>query len=214
MAPRRLIGRFLLGFAVAFGALVAPWPGWNAAYGALFRGGAAAVFSDGHGRILVRFRRAEHPPRAEIDTEIVVADRAQIGRDGRGPANVLGLDTRSVGWIPTALVLALIVATPVGWRRQWRALVLGLAVVHVYILLVVGVYLWNETAGAVPVSFLPYWAGLGGGLEETLVTQLGPSFAVPALIWVAVTFRREDWAGFGSRVRTGADVPPAKAGPP
>ena len=169
---------------MTYGLLIAPWPGWGTVYGRFFRGLAGAVFAREQGPAIVRFRPAENPPRPVIDTEIVLADRTQIDATGHGPANILGLDTRGVAWVPTALMLALASATPLPWSRQWRVQLLGVLLVHGYLMVVVGGYLWNQSAGLVPVSFIPFWPPLGEFLEETLVTQMGPSFAVPVLLWL------------------------------
>ena len=250
----------------------------------------------GKGLVLVHFRAAEQPPRPEVDTEIVLVETARIDASGRAPARILGLDTRAVGWTPTALLLALIIASPVSWSRRWRALGWGAVLArifhsfchrnshlpagdfidgdgnwicglkqnrpseeglcdradrektagsgnphdlaglpaehsgggfasspdvparrfgprvvnslhagcrveretsglgHVYLQTVVAVYLWNQSSGAVPVSFLHFWPDLAGGLEESLVNQMGASLAIPVLIWLAVTFRADDAA--------------------
>lgn len=204
--PERWLGPAAL-FALVYTALIVPWPGVNAPYGRAFRALVGAAYSRDDARLLVYLRAAEHPPRAEIDTEIVVATKP-ANASGDLPARLLGLDTRSVGWVPLALLVALIVATPVPWRRRLVALALGLILINTYVLFVVGVYLWNETAGATTWTWLPYAPALGDALEETFVTQLGPSFVVPVLIWAAVTFRRPDWLRLFGRAK------PADADPP
>jgi hypothetical protein len=78
--------------------------------------------------------------------------------------------------------------------------------VQTYVLLVLGVYLWNQSGGRLPVAFLPFNSTLGDGLEETLVTQIGPSFVVPALIWLAVV------AAVFPRASPGAPRPKKTAG--
>jgi hypothetical protein len=93
--------------------------------------------------------------------------------------------------VPTALLLALIVATPLPWFRRWRALFVGVVLMHGYLLALVAFYLWNQSGGMAPVSFLPFWAPLGEFLEETFVGQMGPSFVVPTLIWLLVVFAME-----------------------
>jgi len=191
MPPRRLVGAFLLQFVVIYGLLIFPWPGGRATYGRFFRGVAGAVFAREQGLAIVRFRAAEKPPRPEIDLEILYAQRGQIDGAGHAPARILGLDTRGVGWVPTALLLALMAATPLPWSRRWRALLAGVALVHGYLLAVVACYLWNQSGGLVPVSFLPFWPSLGNFLEETFVGQMGPSFVVPVLIWLLVVFAVE-----------------------
>ena len=186
MPPRRLVVASLLQFVVLYGLLIVPWPGWRAAYGRFFRGVAGAVFAREQGPAFVRFRAAEKPPRPEIDLEILLAQRAEIDVAGHAPARILGLDTRGVGWVPTALLLALVAATPLPWSGRWLALLAGVVLVHGYLLAVVAGYLWNQSGGLVPVSFLPYWPSLGDFLEETFVGQMGPSFVVPVLIWLLV----------------------------
>jgi hypothetical protein len=187
---RRPIVRFICVFALVYGALIAPWPGWNSLYGRGFRFLCSEFLASENGHGAVRVRAAE--PNARLDTQILLIDPAKVDSHGKGPARILGLDSRGVGWIPTALFIALTLAAPVSWRRKGWALVLGLLAVHVYLLLTVEVYIWNESipAAAGAVSLLKR---IGNGLEETLVVQLGASFVVPTIIWLLVTFRKSDF---------------------
>ena len=191
MSPRRLVVVFLLQFVVIYGLLIVPWPGWRAGYERFFQGLAGTVLAREQGPAIVRFRPAEKPPRPEIDLEILFAQRTEIDAAGQAPTRILGLDTRGVGWVPTALLLALVAATPLPWRRRWRALLAGVVLVHGYVLAVVACYLWNQSGGLVPVSFLLFWPLLGDFLEETFVGQMGSSFVVPVLIWLLVVFAVE-----------------------
>jgi hypothetical protein len=188
MLQRRFLVAFLLQFAALYGLLIVPWPGWRSAYGRFFRGLNGAVFASESGLTIVRFRPAEKPPRPEIDTEILLANHAEINATGCGPVRILGLDSRGVGWVPTAMLAAFVVATPLPWSHRWRALLAGVLLVHGYLLALVAFYLWNQSGGMTPVSFLPFWAPLGEFLEETFVGQMGPSFVVPTLIWLLVAF--------------------------
>ena len=183
--------RFVVGFALLYGLLIAPWPGWNVCYGTCFRAMCAGCFPDSGGSRMIKFESARtgHPG---IDTSITIANRDRAGANGRVPAKVLWLDARSVGWVPTALFVALTAASPVPWRRRSLALGSGLVLVHGFILFSVGCYIWNESASLGLVALEPFWKGIAGGLEETLITQLGASFVVPSLIWLAVTFRPRD----------------------
>jgi hypothetical protein len=143
-------------------------------------------------------------PGARLDTQILLVDPAEVDSHGKTPVRILGLDSRGVGWIPTALFIALTLATPVSWRRKGWALGLGLLAVHVYLLLTVEVYIWNESipGAAGPVSLLKR---IGDGLEETLVTQLGASFVVPTIIWLLVTFRKSDLDAVQALLETKAE---------
>jgi hypothetical protein len=181
------MARFLCRFVVLYGLLIVPWPGWKAAYGRWFRGFNQLVFASNDRRIL----QFEPTPdaRSPLDTQIALANRARIDALGRAPGKRLGLDSRGVGWIPTALFAAMTLASPLGWRRRIWVLLGGLLLIHGYIVFSVGCYICNQSADLGLVTLTPLAKAVAGGLEETLVTQLGPSFAVPALLWLLLSFR-------------------------
>ena len=192
MPPRSLVFGFLSRFALTYGLLIVPWPGFNAAYGSYFRGLGQAVFAREGERRILYFEAVPKKLHRVLDTRIALANRDQFDRSGRGPGRYLELDTRGVGWVPTALVLALILATPVPWRRRGRALLWGLLVVHGYLLLCVAVYIWSNSTDLLLLTLNPFWKEVVRGLEETLLTQMGASFVEPVLIWIFVTLRRQD----------------------
>lgn len=181
MSPSRSIGRSILLFFLLYGALLAPWPGWDATYARYLRGYASLVFSTEKPAGFVRFEPAAAYARNGLDSLIVFGSENQ--------AKMLGFDSRAIGWIPTALASALILATPFGWRRRLGVLLVGLSLVHLYIVFVFGAYFWNQSAGTLPLTILPYSPAWGAGLQETLVTQMGLSIVVPVLIWLFVTRR-------------------------
>lgn len=193
MSNRRLIARYVCTFSLIYCALIAPWPSWNTLYGGWFRYFSQKLIDVGPRHQMVRLQEAK--PGARLDTEIVLIDPQALDEHGRGRARVLGLDTRGVGWIPTAFLCALVLSTPILWKRRIRALGLGLLAVHLYLALAVRAYIWNESIPSLAengVSASHFLKWLANGLEETLITQLGPSFVIPAIIWLLVTFRRED----------------------
>jgi hypothetical protein len=179
--------------AILYGLLIAPWPGWRSTYGRFFRGMSEAALGRENGKSIVRVRPAENPPRTEIDTQIVYIRRAAITPEGSAPAQILGIDSRGVGWVPTALLIALAGASPLPWLRRASALLLGILLVNGYVVFAVAVYLWNESAGMAPFSLLPYWPALGNFLEQTFMVQIGPSFAAPVLIWLLATTVAGGW---------------------
>jgi hypothetical protein len=177
--------RFVALFGLVYGALIAPWPGWKAAYGSGFRWLARECVATS-GSWTVRFRAT--PGGGPLDTQIVVFDPARADPQGHVKARLLDLDSRGVGWIPTAFLSALILASPVTWPRRLVALAAGWAALYLYLLIAVRAYIWNETLSDASALL----KAVGAGLEETLITQLGPSFVVPAILWLLVTFRQAD----------------------
>ncbi len=196
MPVRRSITRFLIQLVVVYGLLLAPWPGWREHYSSWVCGLARTVFSSEHGKLLVRFEPEGATTSHPLDTRITLANRELLAPNGSGPARILGLDAHGVGWVPTALFLALTISTPLPWRKRACAVAWGLIAIHIFLLLVIGVYVLNNIhtdSGLRVVQFSPLWKTITNGLEETFVTQMGPGFAVSVLIWLLVSFRRENW---------------------
>jgi hypothetical protein len=193
MRPRNPLVGFLCWFALIFGLLILPWPGWNDLYGQYFRELGRTAFSrDGEKRI-VRFQHHElQHGFSTLNTQMTLNNRDLIDKAGKGLTATVDLDTRSIGWVPTALTAALILATPVPWRRRWWALFGGLILIHVFILFTLQTWLWNESPELSLTTLTPFQKEITDNLEYTFLTQLGASFTVPVLIWLLVTFRRED----------------------
>jgi hypothetical protein len=203
MPPRKLILGCLGRFALVYGLLIAPWPGFNATYGRYFRALGELTFARENSRELVHFEAVPAEARHVLDTRIVLADRARLDTRGVGPMRYLELDSRGVGWVPTAMTIALVLATPVPWWRRGRALFGSLLAAHGFILFSVAAYIWNASAGISLITFSPFWKQMAEGLEETLITQMGASFVGPVLIWVLVTVRAQDLKAWRSN---GEDV--------
>jgi hypothetical protein len=198
-AGGNLFLRFLLTFGLIFAVLIAPWPGWNEAYGDYFRAFADGGLNAAGGEQMVRLSvNLQDPGSPNLDTRIKLGNRKLLDASGRGLLVTTGLDSRSIGWVPTALTLALILATPIPWRRRAIALLGGLVLIHAFILLSLQAWIWDSGPGVNLGSSSPHWAAIAEGLDFTLIHQLGASFSVPVLVWILVTFRRQDAAMLGA----------------
>lgn len=186
-AGRISVAVFLLRCALTYGLLIFPWPGWNGTYGRYFRMLGELVFGQNGAGWIVVFTSASPVVRPPLDTQITLANRRQVDAHGNIPAKILALDSRAVGWVPTAFLAALIVATPVSWRRRGEALLWGLLWIHAFILFAIGVSVLNQAASEIGLlSLTRVVKQLVEGAEETLVDQMGASFVVPAIIWISV----------------------------
>ena len=174
-------------FTFVYGLLIAPWPGFNDIYARYFRGMGQCVFAKGNDRCILNFEAVPQDLHHLLDTRIVLINRDQLDRNGQGPVRYLELSTRSLGWIPTSLVVALVVATPLPWRRRKWSLLFGLLAIHGFILFSVAIYIWNSSLSFSLIELGPRARQVMAGLEETLVVQMGVSFIVPVLIWMFVT---------------------------
>jgi len=198
MRPSKQIISAVGGFIVIFGLLMVPWPGWNGIYGGYFRALGQAAFSCPDEQRVVLFE--PHPMQhgfSSLDTQMTLGNRSSTDSSGRGRADIVDLDTRSLGWMPTALTMALILATPVPWRQRGWALLWGLLLIHAFILFSLQVWIWDKSPALSLLNLSPFWQTMMDDLEYTLVTQIGASFSVPILIWILVTIRRENLFAVG-----------------
>lgn len=199
--------KFLLYFALVFALLAAPWPGWKKTYAQGLRGFGQALFGSLGSKAVVRFR-ANPEPHPELDSVIYIGNKDQLDSAGRGKAANLTFNSRYIGFFPTALTVALILATPIPWRRRGWALLWGLLGIHAFIAALFGIMIlavlgsnpWLELVkpGAV-------WARPAIWLHDLFATYLGARFAVAVLIWFAVSFRKGDWQTILGRPSTSAE---------
>jgi len=124
-----------------------------------------------------------------------MANRDLLDHESRGRTFTLAVDAWQMGWVPTAFFLSLTLATPIPWRRRLWAVFWGLLWIHVFILLTLGIFIWNESTRLSLVTLTPFWKEMADRLEELALAPVGPSFFAAALIWILVTFRRQDLAG-------------------
>ncbi len=189
--------RSLLLFAGLFVLLVIPWPGFDEFYGAYFRGLSTLFLSRDNPDEIVRFERSvvTHDF-TTVETRMTLGNPRSADAQGNLHVVQTSLNARSIGWIPTALTVALIVASPVPWRRKIGALVAGLVAVHLLILFTIETAIWSESTGLGLLHLSPFEQAVADGLKYTCLDQLGLSFSAPVVIWLLVTFRARDAAKF------------------
>jgi hypothetical protein len=116
------------------------------------------------------------------------------------------LSTRLTGYLPTAELLALVLATSIPWSRKWKALLWGMLGVHAYIALRLAsavLYVLSATQLSEFFTFTPTGNKIVHSIYEMAVQSVTISFATPALIWIVVTFRRGDFEKWRSAGRSG-----------
>jgi hypothetical protein len=183
---------FLLRFAVIFGILILPWPGWNRAYAQYFQSLGQMVFnstSETPRRVLFGPASGKIPG---MDTRLRLENLALADSTGKGPVKQTEIDTRSIGWVPTALTLALILATPIPWKRRLAACAGGLVLIHLFLFFTLQAWIWNNSVELSLLTLSAFWQRVVGELDYELMDQLGVSFTIPLVIWIIVTFRRQD----------------------
>lgn len=123
------------------------------------------------------------------DTEMVITNPPSRLRN---PITSLWL-----GYVPTALFLALLLPTPIPATRKRRALLLGLALVQLFVALRVAVLAVDVLARPTPAALFHPGPRLLDAITFTsqmITSEVFPSYLVPIVIWALVSFRAEDLA--------------------
>ena len=187
---------FFVIFLLVFLPLVVPTSGLHSAYASVFRGGGNLLYGafGSQGRVRFLPLLADGPvtggtasAAADDDIDMIIeVENVRTGGWRRHEGS-----TRVQGYLPTAFTVALVLATPIPWRRRARALALALVLVSVYVALRVLVFLLWEFSGDGEPAFLsiPAW---GRSILEYLywvfVTSFAGCYLAPLPIWFLVCF--------------------------
>ena len=189
MLPSKMIARFLIGVVLICAVLLAPWPVVRDAYASAFR--AAGELGIGS---WVRSRDVRFLPSTSHDdyhdTAIVLVNR-ETGEFAEVPA----ISSRQWGYVPTVLIMGLVLATPIPRRRRAWALIWGVLLVNAFIILrlaVVVVYAFGLDHPARLYVVGSFSTLMLRNLVEVLSDSIVTCVGVPFPIWILVTFRRED----------------------
>lgn len=188
MPPLRTVALFFARLIAIYALLAAPWPGLARAYASAYHAVGNAWFGGFGGDGIVRFAPAPAGDGAS-DTVLTIGNRV-TGAEGTSPHSA-----RITGYLPTIETIALILATPLPWARRGRALIWGLVICHVLIWLRLQVVVLHFFTGPEPWALYQPWGWVDWLLAKA--TRIGvvsptPSFILPVLVWLGVTFRRGD----------------------
>jgi hypothetical protein len=194
--PTRRIAGFALRFAVVYAVLVLAWPVLRSGFRPLYCGLGNLVLSGVDGSLgegTVRFHPLDTP--ADLDIQLVLTKR--------GPPPVTARmenSSRLVGYLPLVSLIALVLASPIAWKRRRRALLLGIPLVAAFVAVRMAIPIRRDFSRADALQLHdpgPFARWLLGVAERALLEAPASFFVVPILIWVVVAFRREDWALVG-----------------
>ena len=161
-------------------------------YAPLFRAGANFAFGRMGGDRVARFEPFDDPS-GVFDT------RMSIGKRVNGRAlypTGMGLNSVRQGFAPTALFLALSIATPIRWRRKRTALLVGLLLVQSFVALRLWIALMAGFAqtsyqGNFLLDVSEGFARLLRRADQIVAGDLHLTYVAPIAIWAAVMLGRK-----------------------
>jgi hypothetical protein len=192
MFRSRTLLLFLLKTIVIYGALSAPLSFYDEAYGRFYRNLAGVFFSHFRETGFVKFSERPEPE----STHLNIGNTALIRPDGSTETYGININTRYLGYLPTILLISLVLSSPVPWKRRLIALAAGMILVYALILFKQWIFLlWQCEQN--PWLNLTDLSGSGKKLLNFFytfisVTSSSVLYFVVA-IWLLVTFRMEDF---------------------
>lgn len=186
--PVKRFAGFLVPMLALYALFMAPWPGVREAYAGASRVACQALLGSFGGRGQVFFRPSlRHEPGSMSVT---------LRRKGSRASTTGSIGTRYQGYVPTVLVISLVLATPLPWRRRWLALLWGLLLVNVFVLFRIALQIlvvFETTPGLALYELGPFWIRFLSLVDEVVGTSTASSYIAAAVIWILVCFRRGDW---------------------
>jgi hypothetical protein len=95
---------------------------------------------------------------------------------------------------PLALLVALILATPVAWNRRVCAVLAGVPVLHGCVLALLAYCLWAESSEVQLVDLSRNAKTLASSFEQAAIGQVG--MGLPVIIWALLTLMHDDVCKF------------------
>ena len=198
--PKRLL-LLVWRFVVLFGLLVFPWPGFREQFARGLQCEARLFFHLVLPGQAVEVCYADRANYKAGDTLIRKLPAAGSQRGSQVTVTTLVCDSRSLGWMPHAMILALCVATPLRWRKWWKVALTGFLGTH---LLVCATFMMASFSTYADEISSPLARWLVVGADHILVNNLWVSFVGPFVMWIValVVFGYADTLMF----RTGPEL--------
>ncbi len=199
--------------------LVSYWSPWNRAYQYYFRSFGDVVFSQFWLRphASVRFLNLDSPtligdirsaalphtlpagfPVPEPDQvkdTLMVLKNTSLDHPGIG---LLRTSSRPIGYWPTAMIVALALATPWEWKRRRWALVWGFALTHVFIAARLSIFLLKGGFADSSKRFRLFewsevWFAHLKRIDEVINDDPAINFIMPVVVWMVVLIGVDLW---------------------
>ncbi|HRY33192.1 MAG TPA: hypothetical protein P5531_09530 [Bacteroidales bacterium] len=196
MQSNRRILYFLIKALIICLVLALPVTSFDDAYGKFYRSLNTKMLGKIQSDGFVRYS----PGKKAALTHINIWNQKQVKPNGRVDSAKADVNTRYRGYLPTVLLIALVLASPVPWRRRLLALFAGFTLVTLLVL-------FKAWLGIVEICRenqwldLVHYAGFSNWLFELtsriFFQSTGTVFYFVVAIWVLVTFRKNDLQKMG-----------------
>ncbi len=200
MLQSRTLWLFLLKAVVLYGLLSAPLAFYDEAYGDFYRKVADQCFGHFRGPGFAKFNEMKDPAMTHTN----IGNYTLALADGSFDTAAVDINTRILGYLPTILLISLVLASPVPWRRKLFALATGFVLVMLLIIFKHWISILYQCEQN-PWLKLTNFTGTGKKIFDFTNAFISTSsFTVPYFvvgIWLLVTFRMEDLKAYTGKTR-------------
>lgn len=198
MSLHNAIFKFLGIFVIVYVVLLL-LPGLGQGYAAFHRSVGDALFSEFGEKGIVEFEAYKSEEEPEFRTMLKLFNRAAYERSqrtGEAVQHAFVYSSWYTDYLIITLFIALLVASPIGWKRKGWALLIGIVLINLYILFIQYIALlynfnYYEVLGVLSLS--EFWEGLVNFLHPILLLNPGTGIFVAFTTWLLVTFNRVDY---------------------
>jgi hypothetical protein len=184
------IGRFLAIFLIAYTLMLSPQTGIDRKYAEFYCAVGNKLFHNfgNGGYVLLKTEKAKK------DISVFISKSSLIKGD-KLEGQTFHLESSLIGYYYTALIIALILATPLSWKRKIIALSIGFILITAFVML----KLWITIYYYYSISA---WLGLYQE-ESTKVTinfwtnyiarQMTAGYSFVVILWLGVSIGKKEW---------------------
>jgi len=194
MSPRKPIAAFFLKVILFYALLMIPWPGVREGYGYVYRACGNTFFRSFGSAGRVYFAPISPVPEGKDakDTSVTLENIKT-----RGARGTMDMNSRLMGYLPTAFAAALILATPVPWLRRLWALLWGVLLMSGFAGFELALRLLDAFSDKNVLAVFSLGLVVKASvviLMKVLAMSPVSAYIAPIFVWILVTFRRGDWA--------------------
>lgn len=192
MLRKKTLLFFVLRVIVIYGFFSVPFSFYDDAYGKFYRKVAVVFFKKFRDKGLVVFRETKDPCKTWVD----IGSYAIVNPDGTLNTAAIKINTRNLGYFPTILLISLVLASPVPFKRRLIALITGLILVTLLIIFkqwIALLWLCEQNSWLHLTNFTGTGKKLLIFFNSFISVSAGTVLYFVFVIWVIVTFRREDF---------------------
>jgi len=179
---------FALRVIAVYAVLAFPWTGWHRQWARILQGLATAACHSTGSATEITFAPWEDSSRTD-GIRATIVNRDLMNANGSGPVRTVDIKQGALELSPLALYIALILATPLPWKRRSWQLAAGLILVQGVMLAFLRFCLWREAMELVPSGESASWKWLWAALRLTSADYLG--LVTPIAVWLLFNARAD-----------------------